>query len=160
MTDFKKEFWKRISNVKAGLMDVDGRLFPMTPNLTEDNDGAIWFITSAGTDAADAATAHKNIRFAVSDTSAGLHGYVNGKLSVSTDQEKLDQIWSVVASAWFDDGKNDHDLVLVKFTPRDGEIWLSTESGAVFLFETIKANITHQGPDVGQRATLDFKQAA
>lgn len=160
MTDFKKEFWKRLSHVKAGLMDVDGRLFPMTPNLTQDDDGAIWFITSAGTDAADAAAAHKNIRFAVADTSAGLHGFVNGKLSVSDDKEKLDQIWSVVASAWFDDGKKDHDLVLVKFVPSDGEIWLSTESGAVFLFETIKANITHEGPDVGQRATLDFKQAA
>ncbi|WP_036220961.1 pyridoxamine 5'-phosphate oxidase family protein [Maritalea myrionectae] len=160
MIDFKKEFWKRLSNVKSGLMDVDGRLFPMTPNLTPEDDGAIWFITSKGTDAADAAEAGKTIRFALSDNSAGLHGYVNGKVSTSPNQEKLEEIWSVVASAWFEDGKYDPDLVLVKFEPQDGEIWLSTESGAVFLFETIKANLTHHEPDVGQRATLDFKKAA
>lgn len=160
MTDFEKEFWKRLADVKAGLMDVEGRLFPMTPNLTQDDDGAIWFITAKGTDAAEAATARKDIRFAMADNGAGLHGYVNGGLSVSDDKDKLDQIWSIVASAWFDEGKQDHDLVLVKFVPRDGEIWLSTESGAVFLFETIKANITDEEPDVGQRATLSFKHAA
>lgn len=156
MVDYKKEFWDRLEDVRAGLMEVDGRLFPMSPNVSDEDDGVIWFLTAHGTDAAKAAQAGKTIRFAFCDTGSGLHGSVKGTAAVSNNKEKLDEIWSFVAASWYEDGKEDPDLVLVQFTPKEGEIWLSPESGAMFLFETIKANITDEKPDLGGRATLTF----
>ena len=53
MTD-TQEFWDRLAKVRAGLMEVNGRLIPMSPNCAPE-DGCIWFLTARGTDAAEAA---------------------------------------------------------------------------------------------------------
>lgn len=151
----QNEFWDRLADVRAGLMEVDGRLFPMSPSCAPE-DGCIWFLTAHGTDAADAAKAGSDIRFAISDTRAGLHGSVEGTLEISHDQEKLDEVWNFVAASWYEDGKDDKDLVLARMIPRKAELWLSTQSGAVFLYETLKANLTDTQPDMGRHVTVTF----
>lgn len=154
MPDHIEDFWNRLKDTRAGLLEVDGRLVPMSPNCT--GDGNIWFLTAHGTDAAEAAKTGQDVRFAICDTGAGLHGTVNGTLSVSNDKEVLDEIWNFVAASWYEGGKDDPDLMLVKMTPRDGELWLSSDSSVVFLYETLKANITDSKPDIGSHHTVTF----
>ena len=153
--DRREEFWDRLDDCRSGMLDLDGRAVPMTHNL-EPEDGNIWFLTAKGTEMAGAAAASKNARYIVCNDPEAIYAQVEGVLSVSTDKAKLDEVWSVMASTWFEEGKQDPDLVLVRFRPAKAEIWLGPESGFKFLWSVAKAKVTGDQPDYGDHFELTF----
>lgn len=154
-TDRKEEFRKRLEGVRTGMLEVEGRYVPMSHSLT-DGDDYIWFLTARETDMAKAAKQGDQARYVVSSDDKGLYADIEGHLQEVTDPETLDEIWNVVAASWFEDGKRDPDLVLVRYTPKTAEVWL-TEGGAIkFFYQVARANITGKHPDMGSRFTLNF----
>lgn len=160
MTKAKEEFWDRLEDVQAGMLGVasDGRLVPMSPNLYEDGeDGVIWFITAQGTDLVDAlASGGQAGRFVVADPKEGLYANIDGQMSLSDDKKVLDEIWSAMAAVWFDEGKQDPDLRLIRFVPSHASAWFSTTSAAKFIYEIAKASMTDEMPDTGWKAEISF----
>ena len=159
MSDLKKGFWDRMGDVRAGMLAIKDqrRLVPMSPQLDEDVPGAVWFITAKGTDLAKGVSGgSRDARFVVADGSAGLYADIDGTLEHSTDREALDEVWSFVADAWFEGGKHDPDVCLLKFTPKEGEVSITPTSGAKFLYEVTKANVTDEKPDMGEQGTVSF----
>ena len=80
---------------------------------------------------------------------------MQGSLTVANNPDKLDEIWSPVAAAWFDDGREDDDVRLLAFRPTEGEIW-TTDGAAGFLYEVAKANMTEAKPDMGDHGRVTF----
>ena len=155
MTALKDEFWTRIDDVRAGLLAADGeRPVPMAPQADK-GEQAIWFITVAGSAADRAAKSGGEASFHVADPKANLYANVWGKLDESRDSAKLDEMWSAMAAAWFPEGRDDDTIRLVRFTPHDAEIW-ATRSGAGYLYEITKANLTHDTPDTGEHGRIAF----
>ncbi|MHA6325586.1 pyridoxamine 5'-phosphate oxidase family protein [Roseivivax sp. CAU 1753] len=154
-TELKDAFWSRMDDVQAGLLTASGtRPIPMSPNADR-AENAIWFITARGSAADDGAKANGDAAFYVADAKANLYATVDGTLSVSHDSAKLDEIWNVVAAAWFEDGRDDDAIQLVKFTPREAEIWATTNA-AGFLYEIAKANLTDDTADAGDHGRVTF----
>lgn len=151
----REEFWDRLEDVRAGMLEVDGAFLPMSHNL-EPEDGNIWFITARGTAMEKAAGKGAETRYVVSSTGQGLYAEIRGRLEISQDREKLDEVWSTVAATWFEDGKQDPDLVLMRLIPSSAEVWLGPESGLAFLYEMAKAKITGEKPDYGDQFSLSF----
>ncbi|TRW93056.1 general stress protein [Paracoccus sp. M683] len=151
----REEFWDRLEDVRAGMLEIDGAFLPMSHNL-EPEDGNIWFITAKGTSMARAAGEGARTRYIVSDTAQGIHAEIKGQLEISHDKEKLDEVWSTVASAWFEDGKSDIDIVLIRLIPASAEVWLGPESGLAFLFDLAKAKISGKKPDYAPKFSLSF----
>ena len=60
-----------------------------------------------------------------------------------------------MAAAWFEKGRDDAAVRLMKYTPTKAEIWAS-DGTAKYLYETIKANFTDDTPNTGDYGTLDF----
>ncbi|WBU57635.1 pyridoxamine 5'-phosphate oxidase family protein [Paracoccus sediminicola] len=151
--DVKTEFRDRLEKVRTGMLEVDGRFLPMSHNLIE-NDPHFWFITAKETPMAKAAAQSAQARYTICSDGKGLYADIQGALELSNDQEKLDEVWSVIASSWFEEGKQDPDLQLVRYTPAKAEVWL-TDSGAIgFLYEVAKANITGDQPDMGTHTSI------
>lgn len=153
-----EKFWERMGDVRVGMLGLanDGKMVPMSPNL-DDNPNEIWFITAQGTDLANAVTfGAEPAQFVVADGSAGLYAQVEGVLSLSDDTAKLDEIWSTVASAWFEDGKEDPDVRLMKFSPRQAQVWVTGTSGLKFLYEIAEAKLTGDKPDAGEHFSVSF----
>ncbi len=149
------QFWDRMKGINAGMLGVDGsaRFVPMSHNADPDA-RALWFITAKGTDLVDAAERGPvAATYIVADGGKGLYATVTGKLSISTDRAKLDELWNVVASSWFDGGKDDPDLRLLSLTVEAGEGW-TTPSGMAFLFQIAKAQLTGTQPDAGEHFKL------
>ena len=48
--DAKADFWDCVEDVQAGMLGltIDGKLVPMSPNLSKMRDGKIWFIAAKG----------------------------------------------------------------------------------------------------------------
>ena len=151
----KETFWKNMDNVKVVLLGAGGGSpVPMAPIARED-DNDIWFITSADHDTFKAAKGGESADIYLCDSAGHMYGSMKGTLSVSDDTDKLDEVWSPMAGAWFENGREDDLVRLMKYTPREAEIW-ANESTAKYLFETIKANVTKDTPDSGEYGMIHF----
>ncbi|MDW4496913.1 pyridoxamine 5'-phosphate oxidase family protein [Sulfitobacter sp. D35] len=155
-TDLKQQFWERIGDVRAGMLAAgDHRAVPMSHFAMQD-DNALWFVTADGTGVADAAKSGQSGEYVIGAADAQLYARVDGRLEHVTDREKLEQIWSPIAAAWFEDGKEDEDVCLVRFSPASAEVW-TTDGGAKFLYEIAKANLSDdKKPDIGDHGTVSF----
>lgn len=159
MADLKEEFWTRMTGVRSSMLGIkgQGRLVAMSPQLDDDLPGDIWFITANGTDLGKGVHAGPQAaQLVIVDDRAGLYADIEGTLSHSTDPKALDEVWNSMAEAWFDQGKTDPDVCLMRFAPAMGEISITPASGVKFLYEIAKARITGKEPDVGQHGDVVF----
>ena len=148
-------FWNKFSDVRAVLLGVgDGNPIPMAP-IPRQDDNAIWFITSADHDSYKASVAGASAKLYTADMSGQLFGTVKGHLTASEDNAKLDDLWSPMAGAWFEGGRDDPKVRLMKFTPTEAELW-ATDGTMKYLFETIKANVAETKPDTGDYMQITF----
>jgi len=150
------DFWKRLDDVQSGMLSVDGaRPVPMSQYADRDLN-VLWFITAKGTDIVESlASGPKEARYLVAEGAANLYATVDGKASLSNDKAKLDELWNVVADAWFEGGEQDPDVQLVRVDLSEAEVWTTT-GRLGFLYEIAKAQTTDQKPDMGAHGTLRF----
>ena len=159
MTDLKIEFWDRMSHVRSAMLSIKdgGRLVAMSPRIDADLPGDIWFITANGTELGKAVTkGAQTAQLVVVDDSAGLYADVEGTLTHSTDPKALDEVWNFAAEAWYDKGKTDPDVCLMRFSPALAEVSITPTSGVKFLYEMAKATINGTQPDVGAQGAVVF----
>lgn len=157
MADEQQTFWKRLDGINAGMLGTRDRLklVPMS-HYADPDENALWFITAEGTDiVAEVKQGPKPALHIIGDAGGKLWAQIEGQLELSADREKLDEIWSRVAAAWFDEGKQDPDLRLLKFSLAQADVW-STSGGLGFLFQIAKANLTGDEPDIGEHFHLSF----
>ncbi|KGJ18588.1 pyridoxamine 5'-phosphate oxidase family protein [Paracoccus sanguinis] len=153
----RETFWKRLDDVNAGMLgcDPDWRLVPMSHYADPDED-ALWFITAEGTDLAEAVSGEaKKAVHVVSSQGGKLYARIEGELSLSDDREKLDEIWNAVASSWFEDGKQDDDVRLLRLSLSAAEVW-STDGGLGFMYQIAKSKLTGAKPDMGEHFEISF----
>lgn len=153
----RQSFWKRLDAINAGMLGTAPALHfvPMSHHADPDAD-ALWFITAQGTELTQAAASGPvDAMYLIGDASGKLWARIAGQLEQSQDHAKLEQIWSAVASAWFEQGKADPDLRLLKLSLTGAEVW-STPGGLGFLYEIAKARLTGEKPDMGEHFTLTF----
>lgn len=155
--DQSRDFWDRLDNINSGMLGLaqDPRLVPMS-HYAEPETGTLWFITAKGTDLAQAVAAGPAPALhVVSEESAGLFARLDGVLSLSDDDAKLDELWNAVAASWFEEGKQDPDIQLMRLDLTAAEVWL-TGGSLRFLYEIAKSKITGNQPDMGRHFSLNF----
>ena len=134
---------------------------PMT-HFARRKDGAIWFITSADTDLAAAVGAGADGLMTLATTSEDYQASLKGRLEFETDQDRLDEIWTPMAGAWFEQGRDDPTVRLLKFTPSEAAVWASETNAILLGLKLLRANVTEGGspPDVGVHHVFRFDDAA
>ncbi|MDN5569278.1 MAG: pyridoxamine 5'-phosphate oxidase family protein [Paracoccus sp. (in: a-proteobacteria)] len=158
MSDAQKhadQFWSRLDDVNSGMLGIteDPRLVPMSHYADRDQ-SALWFITAKGTDLAKSLTSGpKDAIHVVTDSGEGLYSRIHGRLSLSDDRAKLDEIWNAIASSWFEGGKDDPDVQLLHMDLSEAEVW-ATGGSVSFLFQIAKSKLTGDKPDMGEHYTL------
>ncbi len=53
-----------------------------------------------------------------------LFASIHGNVSVDMDRAVIERLWNPFIAAWFD-GKDDPNLVLLRFDPEHAEVWLN-----------------------------------
>ncbi len=48
---------------------------------------------------------------------------LNGTAAISTDREKIKELWSPIAKTWFTEGVDDPRISVIKVTPTQGYYW-------------------------------------
>lgn len=131
--EIEARFWKALKSdmtVMLGLAAAgDGHAQPMTAQLGEEEGrGPIWFFTSNDVDLVRAMGAGGAAMLHFASKGHDLFASVEGRLVPDDDRATIDRLWSPFVAAWFEGGKDDPKLRLIRFDPDRGQIWLNENS--------------------------------
>lgn len=128
--ELKERFWKALEKDRTAMLSCPGvHARPMTA-LIENGGGPIWFFTAQENDLAQAVGARRALDSALmfASKSHDLFATVGGKLRQDNDRAVIDRLWNPFIAAWFQGGKDDPTLRLLRFEPAAAEIWLNESS--------------------------------
>ncbi|MFN3572217.1 pyridoxamine 5'-phosphate oxidase family protein [Phenylobacterium sp.] len=130
--ELEAKFWKALKSdrtIMLGLTGVEeGHSQPMTAQIEGDEGGPIWIFSAKGVDLVQAAgTGHRAMaHFASKDH--GLFATIHGRLVPDNDRDAIERLWNPFVAAWYEGGKDDPKLQLLRFEPERAQIWLNEHS--------------------------------
>jgi len=129
--EFEQLFWKALKSdmtMMLGLDGVeDGHTRPMTAQV-EGESGPIWFFTSSENDLVSETSESSRAIATFVSKGHDLFATVHGSLRLDTDREAVDRLWNPFVAAWFEGGKDDPKLRLLRLDPDRAQIWLDGSS--------------------------------
>lgn len=129
--ELRNRFWSALRSdmtMMLGLYGVeDGHARPMTAQVEGDH-GPIWFF--AAKDHALVRKLQQSNQVIATFTSKGhdLFATVHGRLSLDNDRAAIDRLSNRYVAAWYEGGKEDPKLALLRLDPESAEIWLDASS--------------------------------
>jgi general stress protein 26 len=121
-------FWEELQAkpmVMLGVVgDRDGHTQPMTAQF-EGRLGPIWFFAGKDDDLFN--LVGTGTRAIMSYTAPGhdLYASVHGAIFQEDSAKVVDRFWNKFVSAWYDGGKDDPNLAVLRFEPDSAKIWLA-----------------------------------
>ncbi len=154
-----KDLREKIKDVKFGMfttLNPEGKVTsrPMTSQQLDDA-GNVWFFTSDESDFVRHLTTHPQVNVSFADPEDSLYVSVAGHAELTRDRAKIDELWSPLVSAWFDGGKEDPHLALVKVHVDTAEYWDTHSSKMTQLYALAKSALTGKAPrDLGEHKKI------
>lgn len=131
--ELEDKFWKALKSDRTMMLGIegaeDGHTRPMTAQIEGEASGPIWFFTA--TDNALVNRLRGGSACAIATFSAKGHelfAAVHGTLRVDTDRDVVDRLWNRFVAVWYEGGKQDPKLALLRLDPEKGEVWLNGSS--------------------------------
>jgi general stress protein 26 len=131
--ELEQKFWKALKSEMTMMLGLDGvedgHARPMTAQLEHDDRGPIWFFTAKDNTIVKKLAAQSN-RAIATFTSKGhdLFATIHGTVSLDTDRAVIDRLWNRYVAAWYEGGKDDPKLALLRLDPERAEIWTDASS--------------------------------
>ncbi|HMR17738.1 MAG TPA: pyridoxamine 5'-phosphate oxidase family protein [Sphingobacterium sp.] len=121
-----------------------------------DEEGNIWFLFSS-----ESETYHnlqQNNKVSLFYAYVGDYNFlsINGTAKVSKDQERIDKYWNKMIEAWFEKGKEDPHIRVLKITPHEAHYWDNKSNKLVTLAKIVTSAISGQQLDIGREGKLDL----
>ena len=129
--ELEAKFWKSLKADMTMMIGIDGSKViprPMTAQLEGDRNGPIWFFTAKDTELVKGLGSGKQVTATFTSKNHDLFATVQGKLWLDNDRAAIDRLWNRFVAAWFEGGKDDPKLALLRFDPEEAEIWLDSSS--------------------------------
>ena len=121
---------------------------PMAIQQVED-DGTIWFFSDADSEKNKEIEDDNRVQLLLMNNSSSAYLSLYGTASIITDAEKSKELWNVFLKTWFNDGPEDPNLSLIKFTPQNGHYWDTKNSKIVSMFKIAMGAILGKELDAG-----------
>ncbi|MGE0154917.1 MAG: pyridoxamine 5'-phosphate oxidase family protein [Reyranellaceae bacterium] len=130
--ELREKFWDRLKSDRTMMLGLDGvedgHARPMTAQV-EGEHGPIWFFASVDNAIVQKLAQHEGhgeraiATFA--DKGHDLFATVHGSLFIDKDRAAIDRLWNRFIAAWFEGGKDDPKLTLLRLDAESAEIWLN-----------------------------------
>ena len=143
-----------IKKLKELAMDIDIALFctnlkiddgatcrPMSTQGVDDN-GTLWFFSAKDSDKNKDIMQDKHVQLFYSHPGNMNFMVVNGTAEILFDKDKTEELWSPLVKTWFQGGKDDPNLSLIKVTPVSAYYWDTKGSKMINFFKMIASVAT------------------
>jgi general stress protein 26 len=132
--EIEAKFWKSLKSdmtVMLGLVGrEEGHAQPMTAQIDPDQEGRgpIYFFTAKDVDLAQAMGEGCAAQVQYASKGHDVFASIQGRLAPDNDRAKIDRLWSPFAAAWYEQGKDDPKLQLIRFDGEEAQFWLNENS--------------------------------
>ncbi len=119
--------------------------------------GNFWFLSASDSDKNQEIISDPRVQLFISNTSNYEFLSAYGKASISRDRQKIDELWSDIAKAWFPEGKDDPRVTVIKVMPEQGFYWDTKDGKLVSLIKIAASAIAGKTIEEGVEGTLSVK---
>jgi len=131
----------------------DIRSRPMAAHPARD-EHAVYFLTDAASHKDEEIKRNPNVALAFADAGSQKYVSVSGQATVSNDREKIKELFSTPAKAWWGSA-DDPSIRVLKIVPKDAQYWDSPGT-AVSYVKMIAAALSGRRPDMGDNVKVDL----
>ncbi len=133
----------------------DGTLMSRPMSMQEvEFDGDLWFFASRSSRKVTHVTTSPQVNVATSGSSSWVS--LTGHAVVVDDPAKKQQLWNPVVEAWFPDGPEDPEVVLIRVEAASAEYWDSPGGRLASLVSFAKAKMTGRPYSGGENETVEL----
>jgi general stress protein 26 len=141
----RDKLYKLIDEVKIAMLttiEPDGSLHtrPMA-NQESDAEGNLWFFLDKTSALAQTIQKNSKVSLGYSDPGGDDYVSVSGTAALVTDRATIDDKWSEDVAAWFEGGKDNPNIALLKVNPSEGEYWDTSSSALATAIGYVKATL-------------------
>lgn len=136
--EIKTKFWKALKSDMTIMLGVDGaedgHARPMTAHVDEEANGPergpLYIFTSKDNAIVQKLAAAQPARAIATFASKGhdIWASMHGNLVADNDRAVIDRLWNRYVAAWYEGGKDDPKLQLLRFDTDEAEIWIDASS--------------------------------
>ncbi len=124
--------WKSLASDRTVMLGIhgaeDGHMRPMTAQF-EAPGSDIWFFTSVDNHLVEIlAASDANAMATFTSKDHAIFACLHGRLQVDTDRGVIDRLWNPFVAAWYEHGKDDPKLRLLRFAPEHAQVWENDSS--------------------------------
>ncbi len=157
-TNGRKEVADLLKDAKIGVLtttSLEGHLVSRPLALQETEfDGDLWFFTQDPSPKASEIRANPEVNVAVHSKDGWVS--IAGTAELVRNQAKIDELWNPMVEPWFENGKDDPTVALIRVDAHTAEYWTSDAPKAVNIFKLAKSAVTGDKPDVGKNDVVNL----
>src|SRR5690554_2249484 len=121
-----------------------------------DDDGNLWFLFSSHSETYQNLQKSNHVSVLYSDISNYNFLSINGIAEVSTDKARIEKYWSKMVEAWFEKGKEDPTVRVLKVIPSEAHYWDNKSNKLVTFFKVAASAISGEKLDIGRHGDLNI----
>ncbi len=157
--EVEQRLWKAISDDRIGMLGMtEGGHFQPMQSYHEQETHTLWFYSYADNKLSGnlGEGQSKPAMFNLVTKDRKVWACLAGDLSLDNDRSRIEKFWDADAQAWFPGGKEDSKLTMLRFAPREAEVWINDKGLVRYGLEKLKANLSESKPDVGVHQTVQL----
>jgi general stress protein 26 len=135
--------------------DLPFKSRPMA-SLDVDDDGNIWFMSNIESNKNDELKSDDEVQLIYAKGGDSHFLSISGRAEVSQDQNKIDELWNFYAKAWFQEGKRDPNISVIKVIPKDAYYWDTAHGKMISLLKIAASVVSGKTMDDGVEGKLDI----
>ena len=153
-----RELVKEIDFCMLTTVDDTGDLHsrPMSSNGDIDQNGDIWFFTSASSHKVSEIQKLPKVNVSFADPDNQHYISISGNAQLVRDRDKIEELWRPEFKMWFPEGKDDPDVALLRVSLKKAEYWDSPSSTVGFMLSFVSSLVTGKEADHGENKKLEF----
>ncbi|MEO8961509.1 MAG: pyridoxamine 5'-phosphate oxidase family protein [Ginsengibacter sp.] len=137
----------------TNVAEMPFRTRPMA-TIEVDDAGNLWFFSNASSDKNDEIKNDDIVQLIYAKNSSSHFLTITGKAQLIKDKNKIEELWTPIAKAWFTEGKDDPDISVIKITPQDAYYWDTAHGKMITLLKIATSVVTGKRLDEGVQGTL------
>ncbi|MGE0233593.1 MAG: pyridoxamine 5'-phosphate oxidase family protein [Flavobacteriaceae bacterium] len=148
----EEHVWKLMDDISPCMLATqDGDLIRARPMaaMPDREAGAIYFLTDVKGHKDEDIARHPEVCLSFAEPGDNHYLSVTGRAEISADRDKIEQLWSAAADAWWD-GPQDPSVRVLKVTPVDAQYW-DAPGTIVSTIKMAAAAMSGTRPDMGEQ---------
>jgi general stress protein 26 len=129
---------------------------PMSTAQVDDT-GNLWFLSATDSSKNEEIDYDPQVQLFYVNNADSEYLTVFGTASISKDRNKIEEVWTPIAKAWFTEGKDDPRITLIKVIPEEAYYWDTKTNKMVSMIKILASAVTGKTMDVGVEGKLSLK---